>query len=82
MTDKKKGFQPPASGSSAGTPSGASSLKVVQKQADPELSELEGADTTHFTIIDGQGNVVSVTSTISGPIEFGSMCFNRMRPGP
>lgn len=50
---------------SAGTPSGASSLKVVQKQADPELSELEGADTTHFTIIDGQGNVVSVTSTIS-----------------
>lgn len=31
----------------------------------PELPEKEGTDTTHFTIVDGEGNAVSVTSTVS-----------------
>ncbi|WAS91070.1 gamma-glutamyltransferase [Nannocystis punicea] len=40
-------------------------VATAKKLARPEWGqEVEGADTTHFTVIDGQGNAVSVSSTI------------------
>jgi gamma-glutamyltranspeptidase/glutathione hydrolase len=60
LIDPEKAMVPPA----AGSPPQTSSLKV----GDDETIEATG--TSHFSIVDGEGNVLSMTTTIEGP--FGS----------
>lgn len=39
--------------------------------AAPEMTVLEGTDTTHFTIVDEMGNIASLTTTINGVLGSG-----------